>query len=115
MERLPVRDEAGRWTIDTDGLSLPERRALSNPDREAETQQRLAEIAADRAKRERGTAQHGEIGRLATPKPSPIAPSGKAAGSQADRQQRRIPPILSRGPDDVTGTPPGGGRTGPGR
>ncbi len=115
MERLPVRDEAGRWTIDTDGLSLPERRALSNPDREAETQQRLAEIAADRAKRERGTAQHGEIARLATPKPSSIAPFGKAAAPQADRQQRRIPPILSKGPDDVTGTPPGGGRTGPGR
>lgn len=115
MERLPVRDEAGRWTIDTDGLSLPERRALSSPDREAETQQRLAEIAADRAKRERGTAQHGEIARLATPKLSSFAPFGKAAAPQADRQQRRIPPILSKGPDDVTGTPPGGGRTGPGR
>lgn len=115
MERLPVRDEAGRWTIDTDGLSLPERRALSNPDREAETQQRLAEIAADRAKRERGTAQHGGIARLATPKPSSFAPFGKAAAPQADRQQRRIPPILSKGLDDVTGTPPGGGRTGPGR
>lgn len=44
--QLPVRDEAGRWIIDTAGLSDVERRALADADRDADTQRRLADMDA---------------------------------------------------------------------
>jgi len=44
--QLPVRDEAGRWIIDTAGLSDVERRALADPERDADTQRRLADMDA---------------------------------------------------------------------
>jgi hypothetical protein len=115
MERLPVRDEAGRWTIDTEGLSLPERRALSDLERAAETQKRLARMVAVRVEREREAARNAETAKVAVQASSLTGSSGKVADPEAGRQPRRVPPILSKGPDDVTFTPPGGGRTGPGR
>jgi hypothetical protein len=115
MERLPVRDEAGRWTIDTEGLSLPERRALSDPERAAETQKRLARMVAVRVEREREAARNAETAKMAVQESSRTASSNKVAGPEVGRQPRRVPPILSKGPDDVTVPPPGGGRAGPGR
>jgi len=115
MERLPVRDEAGRWTIDTEGLSLLERRALSDLERAAETQKRLALMVAVRVEREREAARNAETAKVTVQESSLTGSSGKVADPEAGRQPRRVPPILSKGPDDVTGTPPGGGRTGPGR
>lgn len=115
MERLPVRDEAGRWTIDTEGLSLPERRALSDLDRAAETQKRLARMVAVRVEREREAARNAETAKVAVQESSLTGSSGKVVGPEAGRQPRRVPSILSKGPDDVTGAPPSGGRTGPGR
>ncbi|MBD8550286.1 relaxase/mobilization nuclease domain-containing protein [Sphingomonas sp. CFBP 8764] len=115
MERLPVLDDAGQWTIDTAGLSQPEQRALADPDREAETQKRLADMDAARADRERKAAQHGEATGVVAQKPPRIASSNEVAGPQTGRTQGRIPPIRSKGPDDVTAPPPGGGRAGPGR
>jgi hypothetical protein len=50
MGRLPVCDEAGRWSISTEGLSLDERRALSAQGQDAETQKRFAEINANHPK-----------------------------------------------------------------
>jgi hypothetical protein len=44
--QLPVRDEAGRWMIDTAGLSDVERRAFADPERDADTQRRLADMDA---------------------------------------------------------------------
>ncbi len=77
------------------------RRALPDPNPDTETQKRLAEMDAARADHER--------------EPSRTASSGKDEGPQADREPRRVPPRLSKGLDDVTGPPPGGGRAGPGR
>jgi len=115
MERLPERDGAGRWTIETEGLSQPEKRALSDVNRDAETQKRLAGIVAARARRDREAVQEGEIASLADRKHLRIAPLGKVAGPQAERPQRHVPLIRSKGPDDVTTPPPGSGRAGPER
>ncbi len=115
MDRLPLRDEAGRWTVDTDGLSHLEQRALSDLDRAAETQKRLAHMVAVRVEREREAARNAETAKVAVYESSRIAPLGKVAGPQAERPQRRVPPIRSKGPEDVTAPPPGSGRAGPER
>jgi len=52
MGRLPVCDEAGRWSISTEGLSLDECRALSARGQDAETQKRFAEMNANHPKPE---------------------------------------------------------------
>ncbi len=92
-----------------------ERRALPDPNPDTETQKRLAEMDAARADREREAAQESETARVVVRKPSRTAPSDRVAGSEADRETRRVPQRLSKGPDDVTVPPPGGGRAGPGR
>jgi hypothetical protein len=115
MERLPERDDAGRWTIETEGLSQIEQRALSDMNRDAETQKRLAGMVAVRAKRVGQEMREREAASAADRKHLRIAPLGKVAGPQADRPQRRVPPIRSKGPEDVTAPPPGSGRAGPER
>lgn len=92
-----------------------ERRALPDPNPDTETQKRLAEMDAARAGREREAAQESETARAAMREPSRTASSDRVAGSGADRETRRVPPRLSKGPDDVTAPPPGGGKAGPER
>jgi len=91
------------------------RRALSNPNHDAEPRKRLAEMDASYVKREREAARQVETAKVAVPEPSRTTSSDKVAGPQVDRPRRHALPIRSKGPEDVTGLPPGSGRTGPER
>jgi len=92
-----------------------DRRALSSPNHDAEPRKRLAKMDAAKAEREREAARQAETAKVAVPKPSRTELSDKVAGPQVTRPHRPVPPIRSKGPEDVTGAPPGGGRDGPGR
>jgi len=61
MGRLPVCDEAGRWSISTEGLSLDERRALSARGQDANTQKWFAEMNANYPKPEISAAESSRI------------------------------------------------------
>ncbi len=86
---------------------------LSSPDHAAEPQKRLAEMDAGQAERE--AARQAKAAKMAVPEPSRTASLDKVASPKADRPQRRVPPIRSKGPEDVTAPPPGSGRAGPER
>ncbi len=91
------------------------RRALCNPNHDAEPRKRLAEMDASHVEREREAARQVETAKVAVPEPSRTESSDKVAGPQVDRPRRHALPIRSKGPEDVTGRPPGTGRTGPER
>ncbi|MEJ8630222.1 relaxase/mobilization nuclease domain-containing protein [Sphingomonas sp. I4] len=61
MGRLPFCDEAGRWSISTEGLTLAECRALSAPSQDSETQKRFAEMNAHRPESEPPTTEFSQV------------------------------------------------------
>jgi hypothetical protein len=77
MGRLPVCDEAGRWSISTEGLSLDERRALSARGQDAETQKRFAEMNANHPKPEISAAESSRITKQSVLELGRIVSAGK--------------------------------------
>lgn len=77
MGRLPVCDEAGRWSISTEGLSLDERRALSARGQDAETQKRFAEMNANHLKSEISAAESSRITKQSVLELGRIVSAGK--------------------------------------
>lgn len=88
----PIRGASGRWTIDTVGLSVAERRAVEHPALAAETQRRLAIMAA---------APPAPITPELVVPPQPTDRTPAITVDPAASTVRRQPPILSKGPSDV--------------
>ncbi|WP_298089162.1 MobA/MobL family protein [uncultured Sphingomonas sp.] len=97
LNAKPSRDANGRWTIDTAGLSAAERRAVEHPALAAETQRRLAIMAAD---------PPAPIAPEVAVSPQPANPAPAIMLDPAAPSVRRQPPMLSKGPNDVGTSPP---------
>ncbi len=109
----PVRDEVAR-SASAATWRESERRDQSDPARDPDTPRRINPTPVTPAAiRSEETENNTESPGVTVQQPAPAM--GNPGDMIGERQQRRIPPRLSKGPDDVTGRPPGGGRAGPGR
>lgn len=77
MGRLPVCDEAGRWSISAEGLSADERRALSTPGQDSETQKRFAEMNAHRPESEPPTTESSQVAKQSVLELGRLVATGK--------------------------------------
>jgi len=101
-----VRDAAG----EAEG----ERRDQSDPARDLDTPRRIIPTPVTQADiRSEETKNDTESSGVTAQQPAPAMRNPEDMIDE--RQRRRVPPRLSKGLDDVTGPPPGGGRAGPGR
>ena len=109
----PVRDDAAR-SASAATWSEPERRCKSEPAHEPDTPRRINPTPVTHADiRSEETKNDTDSSGVTAQQPAPAI--GNPGDIIGERNQRRLPPRLSKGPDDVTGAPPGGGRDGPGR